>query len=398
MKLSRHTALAACVAALLIPGAIALPSGPVSGAATALFAEGATRPSGEAQTAFAGAFCEQNTCRSLGTGTVTRKLSSTRIQAAVDATPGDLILVGYSVGAAGVYDRLRQWERDPSLAPDPERVLLIVTFGNPENKFGGRNRTNADTGLPVQQPYDHLDVVSQYDGVADAPTRFGFYSAVNSAFGQHFDYFDGLDINDPDNLVFQEGTTTYMLIPAETLPLVRWLQPFVTPERLAELDARYRPLVERDYDRPAYVPQGEGADWGNGTPPPSLSGSAGQAQALAGEAGRSDAVAAPEVELTATERRGSGTRGADVPDDVAADLEAGSETDVDEDTTEVTDEIDADAEADADSEETSPSPSETGSKADSDADNGTDNGTDNDADSGTDKDSDSASSSSGAAA
>ncbi|PRC55381.1 hypothetical protein C6A85_43970, partial [Mycobacterium sp. ITM-2017-0098] len=85
-----------------------------------------------------------------GTGTVTPKPSSSRVQTAVDATPGDLILVGYSVGAAGIYDRLRGWEKQPVLAPDPARVLLIVTFGNPENKFGGRNRTNAGTGLPAE--------------------------------------------------------------------------------------------------------------------------------------------------------------------------------------------------------------------------------------------------------
>src|SRR5687767_14783424 len=70
MKLSRPTALASCVAAALMPAALVLSSAPTSAAATALFAEGATRPSGEAQTAFGGAFCEQNTCRSLGTGTV----------------------------------------------------------------------------------------------------------------------------------------------------------------------------------------------------------------------------------------------------------------------------------------------------------------------------------------
>ncbi|PRC46464.1 PE-PPE domain-containing protein, partial [Mycobacterium sp. ITM-2017-0098] len=90
-----------------MPAVLVLSSAPTSAAATALFAEGATRPSGEAQTAFGGAFCEQNTCRSLGTGTVTPKPSSSRVQTAVDATPGDLILVGYSVGAAGIYDRLR---------------------------------------------------------------------------------------------------------------------------------------------------------------------------------------------------------------------------------------------------------------------------------------------------
>lgn len=270
MKHQRRNAGIAALATVLIPAAGFLQAAPTSHAVTALFAEGATRQGGEAQSAFGGVFCEQNECRSLGRGTVTRKITSQQIQAAVDSTPGDLILAGYSVGGAGMYDRLREWERNPSLAPDPDRIVLIVTFGNPENKFGGQNRNNVGVGLPAYQPYDHLDVVAQYDGVADNPTRFGFYSYINSAFSRHFSYFDGLDINDPDNLVYQEGNTTYMLIPAETLPMLQWVRPFVSAERMAELDAKYRPLVERDYDRPAYVPQGEGADWGNGNPPPSL--------------------------------------------------------------------------------------------------------------------------------
>ncbi len=269
--MNRRTAVAGSLAALVMPAAAALAAAPAPVAATALFAEGATRQGGEAQTAFGGAFCENNTCRSLGRGTVTRKITSGQIQTGVDTTSGDLILVGYSVGGAGMYDRLREWEKNPALAPDPSRVVLIVTYGNPENKFGGENRNQSDVGLPSYQPYEHLDVVAQYDGVADNPVRFGFYSFINTAvFSRHFSYFDDLDINDPDNLVYQEGNTTYMLIPAKTLPMLRWVEPFVSAERLAELDAKYRPLVERDYDRPAYVAQGEGADWGNGTPPPSL--------------------------------------------------------------------------------------------------------------------------------
>ena len=271
MNSHRRTGYVAGIATLLTPFAVPFAAPPTAAAATALFAEGATRQSGEAQSAFGGAFCEENTCRSLGRGTITPSGSARRIQDAVDSTPGEIIVAGYSVGAAGVYNRLRTWEEDPTLAPDPARVVLVVTFGNPENKFGGDNRRVPGTGLPQTQPYDHLDVVAQYDSVADSPTRFGFYSAVNSLFSnRHFAYFEGLDVNDPDNLVYQEGNTTYMLIPAETLPMVSWLAPFVSDERLAELDARYRPLVERDYDRPAYIPQGEGADWGNGTPPPSL--------------------------------------------------------------------------------------------------------------------------------
>ena len=314
MNSHRRTGYVAGIATLLTPFAVPFAAPPTVAAATALFAEGATRQSGEAQSAFGGAFCEENTCRSLGRGTITPSGSARRIQDAVDSTPGEIIVAGYSVGAAGVYNRLRTWEEDPTLAPDPERVVLVVTFGNPENKFGGDNRRVPGTGLPQTQPYDHLDVVAQYDSVADSPTRFGFYSAVNSLFSnRHFAYFEGLDVDDPDNLVYQEGNTTYMLIPAETLPMVSWLAPFVSDERLAELDARYRPLVERDYDRPAYMPQGEGADWGNGTPPPSLQGP-GAEQAVADQ---------PTTETVESESQPAGrVAGAD---DSEAEESAGAE-------------------------------------------------------------------------
>ena len=314
MNSHRRTGYVAGIATLLTPFAVPFAAPPTAAAATALFAEGATRQSGEAQSAFGGAFCQENTCRSLGRGTITPSGSARRIQDAVDSTPGEIIVAGYSVGAAGVYNRLRTWEEDPTLAPDPARVVLVVTFGNPENKFGGDNRRVPGTGLPQTQPYDHLDVVAQYDSVADSPTRFGFYSAVNSLFSnRHFAYFEGLDVNDPDNLVYQEGNTTYMLIPAETLPMVSWLAPFVSDQRLAELDARYRPLVERDYDRPAYIPQGEGADWGNGTPPPSLQGP-GAEQAVADQ---------PTTETVESESQSAGrVAGAD---ETPAEESAGAE-------------------------------------------------------------------------
>lgn len=284
MNRHRQRALAAALAALSMPAVIALSAVPPAVAATVLAAEGTTRSSGEAQTAFDGAFCEQNTCRSLGPGPVAASTSAQQIQTGVDATPGDIILVGYSLGATGIYDRLREWERNPELAPDPERVVLIVTYGNPENKFGGNQRNRQGAGLPAEQPYQHLDVVVQYDGVADRPTRFGFYSWINAASSRHFVYFeDDVDINDPGNLIYQEGNTTYMLIPADTLPMLRWVRPFVSAERMAELDARYRPLVERDFDRPDFVEQGEGADWGNGNPPPSVADTGEEALRLAEE-------------------------------------------------------------------------------------------------------------------
>jgi hypothetical protein len=372
MKHRHHKAGIAALAAIVVPGISLLPVTPAAGAATALFAEGATRQSGEAQTAFGGAFCEQNTCRSLGRGTVTRKLTSAQIQAAVDATPGELILVGYSVGGAGMYDRLREWERNPQIAPDPDRIKLIVTLGNPENKFGGENRNQVDVGLPAVQPYEHLDVVAQYDGVADNPTRFGFYSWVNTAiFSRHFAYFqEDLDVNDPENLVYREGNTTYMLIPAETLPMLRWIEPFVTEERLAELDARYRPLVERDYDRPAYVPQGEGADWGNGNPPPSLTESDDDAiQAAADESDTSTTLSEP-AEQPAVKRTSRSAAALDADDTDEVEDEAADEVQDEIDSDESVDEVEDSAAEDdtpaddADADETSDTDSTSSSAAD----------------------------------
>ncbi len=66
----------------------------------------------------------------------------------MDTTPGDIIVVGYSLGASGVYDRMREWEKDPSQAPDPDRVVLIVTYGNPENKFGETTARTPVRGCP----------------------------------------------------------------------------------------------------------------------------------------------------------------------------------------------------------------------------------------------------------
>lgn len=257
-----------------MPCAVLLVQPASAPAATVLAVEGTAQKRGNAQTAFNSEFCGHNTCRSINNARspFDVKTGSRQLQAAVDSTPGDIVLMGYSLGAATIYDRLREWEKTPAQAPDPDRVVLVVTYGNPENKFGGDDRKNYYAGLPAVQPYQHLDVTMQYDSVADVPTRFGWYSQMNMAFGRHLAYFEDVDVNDPDNLVYRDGDgTTYMLIKAETLPMLAWMDPWITDERMAELDAKYRPLIEKDYDRPPYVPQGEGADWGNGNPPPAIS-------------------------------------------------------------------------------------------------------------------------------
>ncbi|WNG87736.1 PE-PPE domain-containing protein [Mycobacterium sp. ITM-2016-00317] len=259
------------IAAMAAPAAVCLSWTPTAPAATVLGVEGTGQPKGTTQTAFNGAFCQQNTCKSINNNRTPFDvaLGSAQIHNAVAATPGDVIVLAYSLGAASTYHRLRQWANNPAQAPDPDRVL-VVTFGNPENRFGGDDRAMFWTGLPRVQPYEHLDVAMQYDSVADRPTRWGWFSSVNATFARHLSYFGDVDINDPDNLVYRDGNTTYMLIKADVLPMLKWMDWFVGDAVMAGLDRFFRPLVEMDYRRPAFIAQGEGADWGNENPPPSL--------------------------------------------------------------------------------------------------------------------------------
>ncbi|VEG50913.1 transcriptional regulator [Mycolicibacterium aurum] len=292
MKRASATALSMLIASLVSVA-------PPVQAATVLAAEGTGQPRGTVQTAFSGAFCTKNACRSVDNARspFDVALGSRHIQAAIDATPGDIILMGYSLGAASVYDRMRIWAQDPATAPEYGRVTLIVTLGNPENKFGGSDRTNDYAGLPQVQPYPHLDVSMQYDSVSDRPTRRSLISSLNTSLARHFTYFEPVDVNDPENLIFRDADgTTYMLIRADVLPLLKWLDPWVSDAQMARLDAVVRPLVEKDYDRPDYIPQGEGADWGNGTPPPTVEkldtvGSPGAANSYADLTERADPVA-----------------------------------------------------------------------------------------------------------
>lgn len=296
---------AAAASALCVPTALGLASQPVAHSATVLAVEGTFQAPRTTQKSFKNEFCETNTCRTVNfsPGLGDSWSGAWSLQAAVTFTPGDLILMGYSSGAGSIHDRLRVWDQFPALGPSPDRVKLIVLMGNPENKYGGQARHYFGTGIPDDNPYEVLNVTKQYDAVADRPDRFGLWSQINLSFFNHFAYRT-IDINDPNNLVYQdEDGATYMLIKAEVLPMLQWMDWFTTDERMAELDAIFRPLVERDYDRPDYVEQGEGADWGNGTPPPSL---------------RHDRLA---------ERQGEKT--ADPADDVVEDDTAGSDSTTD---------------------------------------------------------------------
>lgn len=287
---TRTKILAALVA---IPTAWGLTSAPFVSADVVLSAEGMLQRSGTSDTAFSGEFCSQqsgNTCKSVNHRPVSVSKAATQVHEAVAAQlaadPGTpIVLLGWSLGGAAITDTLIFWHENPDEAPRDGAVRFFVTFGSPFNKYGGNQRTAA-RNLPTDLAIPGLEVVAQYDTVADRPDLRGWYSLRNLSWDRHQQYLDGVDINDPANLVWLDNETgvTYMLLPAKTLPMLSWLDPWVSDATMDRLDDKYRPLVEKDYKRTTgqtdtptgqegyrdYIPQGAGADWINGVAPPSL--------------------------------------------------------------------------------------------------------------------------------
>ncbi|MGV1087989.1 MAG: PE-PPE domain-containing protein [Mycobacterium sp.] len=172
---------------------------------------------------------------------------------AIGALPADgtpIVLYGHSQGGQVIYSALRGWAANPATAPDPARVSW-VSIGNPENTFGGKS----PDPIPANSPYQGTEVIRQYDGWADWPTDTkNMLAVLNAVVGMqtvHPNYFK-VDINDPNNIRYAEGNTTYVFVPNTMLPLVQLTGP-LAPLLNPVLDPILRPLVEAGYHRPIDV-------------------------------------------------------------------------------------------------------------------------------------------------
>jgi hypothetical protein len=185
------------------------------------------------------------------------------LDSAVLTVQGNKVVFGYSRGAAAAHEWIDAHANDPS-APSAKQ-LEFVFIGNPYRKYGG---TQADKGQQLTTgAYNVLDISAEYDSVSDVPgKRQGTWFArmlarKNAKLSQHLSY-DDVDLSRSDLLVYVEenpggGTTTYVLVPAENLPIVdgiRWWAP-----KLADkLQEKWKPLIDSTYDRSMFKPAGPG--------------------------------------------------------------------------------------------------------------------------------------------
>lgn len=185
------------------------------------------------------------------------------VGAALLRTTDPIVVFGYSQSAV-IATRLKQ---GLVMTGPPYPPISFVLLGNPSRPNGGLFERFVGLQLPgwtmsgptpTDTPFTTIDVARQYDPFADFPSHpLNLLAVSNALMGLVYahDYTSvSLDPADPryqpDTVVQQFGDTTYYLIPAEHLPLLRPLWDFgVAPEILQHVEPTLRALVELGYDR-----------------------------------------------------------------------------------------------------------------------------------------------------
>ncbi len=198
---------------------------------------------------------------------------------AVTSISGRKVIVCESQGCLSVTQLLQRFAADPAGAPTADELTLVM-IGNPATAGGGASAQSPGEYEPFfritfigptpEGPYHTVNVTREYDFFADRPADVtNALAMINNlaAFLRVHPYYGDVDMADPDNLVKVVGNTTYVLIPTEQLPMLQslyavaetWATLTGQSDLLNEvkaLDARLRAIIDADYDRSGYVPQG----------------------------------------------------------------------------------------------------------------------------------------------
>ncbi|MEW5809852.1 MAG: PE-PPE domain-containing protein [Actinomycetota bacterium] len=162
------------------------------------------------------------------------------------------IVYAFSGGARIASVWLQDHAKDED-APPPED-LSFVLLGNGGRKYGGVNGWFWGDLLrtPTNTQYDIVDVAGEYDPIADFPTNpFNLLALANgvAAFVYVHLRYDELDLDDPDNIVWTEGKTTYVYAPTEHLPLLQGFYDVGLGSLVADIEPKLRAIVDKAYDR-----------------------------------------------------------------------------------------------------------------------------------------------------
>lgn len=173
--------------------------------------------------------------------------------------------VSYSMSTHATVGRLRD---EPETLKGVHVILIGApeTPGNPKQGNGHKNTEGLPDG-PVDVEVDM--VVRQYDPVADAAHNPNFYTWINSKMATHIYGYDHLDLTNPDAVYVDPVTGVKVLyFRSDVLPMLKPWDWALNDERMAELDAKYRPKIEAGYSRPdgIFSPEWEEQQWASNSP------------------------------------------------------------------------------------------------------------------------------------
>lgn len=205
------------------------------------------------------------------------------LNAAILNTPGDVIVMGFSLGAATISGWLTRF--GPTSSADPAKVRFICA-GNTVRRYGGMLTTSSPEIIaPTGTRFSVLDVAIQYEGWCDWPTLlpvpdiFGLtvgeiYTAIaevgtlagqNAVLGANTLHNDlnqpwfqattyaGLDLDNDEFYSYTEGNIEYRLYTSYPMPLVVERSPLGLLGAWSQMDSQLRPLIEDKYQRPMAV-------------------------------------------------------------------------------------------------------------------------------------------------
>lgn len=181
--------------------------------------------------------------------------------------PEDKIVYAFSGGArvASVWLDNHGRDHERSAATPAPDDLSFVLIGNGGRKYGGINGWWYGDRLltPTDTEYRVVDIAREYDPIADFPANpFNLLALANAiaAFNYvHLTYAE-VDLDDPDNIVWTEGNTTYVHVPTKNLPLLQGFRNFGLDWLVDGWEEPLRAIIDQAYDRTwleGREPQGE---------------------------------------------------------------------------------------------------------------------------------------------
>ena len=197
---------------------------------------------------------------------------ASNLDSAIRSTDGPITVAGLSQGTMALDREQARLAHDPT-APRADE-LTFIKAGDPNNlltkMFGpGAHVPIIDYTVPapLESQYRTINIVGQYDPFSDPPNHPGNLLADVNAFTAAGYYgHSATAFSDPSKVAPWDikrstngmgGATTTYFIRNRELPLARALVDLVglPPEKVPQMDATLRPLIDRAYDPgPAHDP------------------------------------------------------------------------------------------------------------------------------------------------